>query len=174
MSRSKRPSKPKKASAQELISRASETLGHYAAAASDRRSVTTPEIAITEIRKLMTIPEQEAFVVAYTNAHGSLLHVQLIALGTAADVSIHPRDVFRTAFVLNAIGIIIAHNHPSGRLVLSEEDKLMTRRIGLLAKIHGIVLLDSIVFSSWTEDYYSAAERWPSLLDGETSGGVLS
>jgi DNA repair protein RadC len=53
--------------------------------------------------------------------------------------------------------IIVAHNHPSGRLDPSSEDREITRKLKEAADILGIALLDHIIFSS--RGYYSFVEH---------------
>ncbi|MCD6270079.1 MAG: hypothetical protein J7J71_08105 [Deltaproteobacteria bacterium] len=56
-----------------------------------------------------------------------------------------------------ASAIIVAHNHPHGELKPSNKDILVTQRIKASAKIHGINLLDHIIFN--TKGYYSFVEN---------------
>jgi len=60
---------------------------------------------------------------------------------------VHPREIFAEAMNDRACSIIVAHNHPSGRLEASHEDIEITRRISEAGEILGIPLLDHIIFS---------------------------
>jgi DNA repair protein RadC len=64
---------------------------------------------------------------------------------------VHPREVFAPAVEQRAASVVIAHNHPSGNLEPSEEDRDVTRRIADAGEILGIGLLDHLIFSrdSW-------------------------
>lgn len=64
--------------------------------------------------------------------------------------------MFRPAIADNATAIIIAHNHPSGNLDPSMEDKDVTRRIKQAGDILGIKVLDHLIFS--TNEYRSMLE----------------
>jgi DNA repair protein RadC len=71
----------------------------------------------------------------------------LVAMGTANSVEAHPRDIFREAVRRNAVAILVGHNHPSGELSPSEQDRNLVDRIDSAGKILGIQVLDHIVFS---------------------------
>lgn len=58
---------------------------------------------------------------------------------------VHPREVFKSAVLSNAAGIILAHNHPSGDPSPSREDFELTRRLCDAGKIMGIEILDNLV-----------------------------
>ena len=60
---------------------------------------------------------------------------------------VHPREVFREAIRHNAKGIILMHNHPSGTLEASEEDKNLTNRLKESGKIIGITIYDHIIIT---------------------------
>ena len=61
--------------------------------------------------------------------------------GTVVDVKV----LMKYALSKNASGILIAHNHPSGNLCPSEEDRLLTKKISQAAQLLDIRLLDHII-----------------------------
>lgn len=67
--------------------------------------------------------------------------------GTVADI----RIMMQVAILMNASSIILAHNHPSGNLQPSEEDKNITNKVINAAKLFDIKTLDHIIL---TEDSY--------------------
>ncbi|MBQ4565296.1 MAG: JAB domain-containing protein, partial [Oscillospiraceae bacterium] len=72
----------------------------------------------------------------------------------SADVPI--RNIVREALALNATGIVLAHNHPSGLAVPSQEDIDVTRRIRDSLEIMELHLLDHIVIAD--DDFVSIKE----------------
>jgi DNA repair protein RadC len=70
---------------------------------------------------------------------------------------VHPREVFKHAIKDNSAAIIIGHNHPSGSLDPSTEDKDITRRMKIAGEILGIKVLDHIIVSP-TKGYLSMLE----------------
>lgn len=59
----------------------------------------------------------------------------------------HPREVYGDPLSDRAAAIIVCHNHPSGQLEPSEEDRNITRRLSAAGDILGINLLDHLILS---------------------------
>lgn len=108
------------------------------------------------VRSLIANHEQEHFYVLAINVRNQLVTHELIALGTLSSVAVHPRDVFRTAIRLNAAGIVIAHNHPSGDPTPSTDDLALTKRLREVGATVGIPVVDHVVVSQ--SGYRSIAE----------------
>jgi DNA repair protein RadC len=73
--------------------------------------------------------------------------------GTIADVKL----IFKNAIEHMASSIIVCHNHPSGNLVASDQDKTITEKIRAAGKIMDIGLLDHLIISD--NNYYSFADN---------------
>ena len=105
------------------------------------------------------IDVQEGFVAVALNAkHEVIDNPWLVALGTLAQVDVHMRDIFREAVRRNAAKILVAHNHPSGDLVPSNDDIRLTYRIVESGKLLGISLLDHLILGQ-NENYFSFAAQ---------------
>jgi len=67
-----------------------------------------------------------------------------------------PREIYLRALLCGAASIIIAHNHPSGSLEVSENDRNTTIRITYSGILMGIKLDDHIVVAGaeFTSAYY--------------------
>lgn len=74
--------------------------------------------------------------------------------GTRRQVSVDPAEVFRTALLDDAAGIILFHNHPSGETQPSADDLRLTRRLVSGGQAVGIEVLDHLVI---------AGPKWISL-----------
>uniref|UniRef100_A0A8T6QR39 MPN domain-containing protein n=1 Tax=Lyngbya confervoides BDU141951 TaxID=1574623 RepID=A0A8T6QR39_9CYAN len=59
--------------------------------------------------------------------------------------------------ITGAVAIIIAHNHPSGNLIESSQDRAITRRLKEAGEIMGIPLLDHVIVSD--HSFQSAAAK---------------
>lgn len=103
-----------------------------------------PDDAAKAVRKLCE-PLQETFVAVLLDARGKVIDSVVIALGSAASVEVHPRDVFRHAITRNAHSIVVGHNHPSGDTSPSEADIQLTRRLVDAGKLLGIPVLDHVI-----------------------------
>lgn len=60
----------------------------------------------------------------------------------------HPREVYQPAIERGAVAVIIAHNHPSGRLDPTLADIQITEQLMNAGDILGIELLDHLVITS--------------------------
>lgn len=83
----------------------------------------------------------------YLNAHYQVVHDEVISIGTVDANIIHPREVFRPAIACSAAGVILVHNHPSGILEPSAEDRAVTKQIAEAGKLIGIELVDHIIIT---------------------------
>ncbi len=83
--------------------------------------------------------------------------MELVTLGLLNHVIIQPRELFRKAIKSKGvISIIITHNHPSGRLDPSPEDKAKTKQLVEAGRILGIQLLDHLIIGE--KGFYSFAD----------------
>jgi len=89
--------------------------------------------------------KQEHFVMLTLDGARRLINCRTITIGTLMSSLVHPREVFSPAIEDRAASIIIAHNHPSGMLDISEQDREVTKRIKLAGELLGIKLDDHII-----------------------------
>jgi len=102
--------------------------------------------AVNHLQELRTA-KKEHFVALYLNARNQLIHKETISIGTLNASLVHPREVFKPAIAHLAAAIIVAHNHPSGNLEASEEDKKMTARLKEAGSLMGVELVDSLIIT---------------------------
>jgi DNA repair protein RadC len=91
--------------------------------------------------------KKEHLVALYLDAQNHLLGKETISVGSLNTTRTHPREIFQPAIACSAMGIILAHNHPSGSLAASQEDVDFTRAIRRASEILGIGLYDHIIVS---------------------------
>ena len=65
--------------------------------------------------------------------------------------------ILKRALHWSATAIIVAHNHPSGALVPSENDKRMTRKLSAAADTLDIKLLDHLIVAR--SGYFSFSDQ---------------
>jgi len=105
------------------------------------------------------IEHKEMFYALYLNRANNVLGVLLISEGGTSATIADPKIIFQGALKLNASGIILSHNHPSGSLNPSEQDKILTKRIKEGAKLLDLQLLDHIIIISEENQYYSFSDE---------------
>lgn len=100
--------------------------------------------------------KQEYFYSVYLDTKGKYIDKKCLFIGTINNSVIHPREIFKEAYLLSANGIICVHNHPSGDATPSKEDIIVTRKLKEIGLIHGINIIDHIIIGDG--NYYSFYE----------------
>jgi len=86
------------------------------------------------------------WVIGLTN-NNRLLFVELVSKGTINSSLVEPMEVFSFALQKRAVKIMLVHNHPSGELNPSDEDKDITDRLIQVGKIVRTEVLDHLIIS---------------------------
>ena len=106
---------------------------------------------------------QEVLCVLLLDARRRLIRMERVTTGTLTRMVTHPRNVFAPAIRHNACKIIMVHNHPSGSITPSEQDRSLTKAIVEAGQILGIPLLDHVIIGATDASqpcpYYSFAEH---------------
>ena len=74
-------------------------------------------------------------------------------MGTINKSTVHPREIFKEAYLLSAASIICVHNHPSNDVLPSKADILLTENLIKTGNIQGIPVIDHIIVGDNT--FYS-------------------
>jgi DNA repair protein RadC len=98
------------------------------------------------------LPHEE-FWVLYLNNSNKVLFKSQLSKGGLTSTIVDVRLLFKTAFEQNATSIILTHNHPSGKLMASDQDIQVTKRIKLASQQLDITLLDHIIITE--NSFYS-------------------
>lgn len=112
----------------------------------EKRRITSPDDIIPLISHYED-RRQEYFLCITLNGANEVKFVRIVSIGLLNRTLVHPREIFADPIKDRAAAIIIAHNHPSGNLEPSAEDKEITERIKKAGEILGIELLDHVIFS---------------------------
>jgi DNA repair protein RadC len=89
--------------------------------------------------------EQEVFAVMFLDHRHRLLRLETMFRGTLTQTAVYPREVVRRAMALNAAGVILVHNHPSGVAEPSRADLMLTKLIRDALALVDVKLLDHLV-----------------------------
>ena len=98
------------------------------------------------------LPHEE-FWVLYLNNANKVIYKSQISKGGITGTVVDVRIVFKIAFEQNAVGIILTHNHPSGKLEASDADKTLTKELKLAGNQLSISVLDHIIVTE--KGYFS-------------------
>lgn len=89
--------------------------------------------------------DREHFVLLSMDSKNKVRGFKVVATGGETSAIVDTRIVFRDALALGAVGIVVAHNHPSGDTAPSPEDRALTSRLNAAGDIIGISLRDHLV-----------------------------
>ena len=118
--------------------------------------LTNPKSIISYFNNLFNGIKQELFYVIYLDNQKKYIDKKLLFKGTVNYSLVHPREIFKEAYMLSASYIICIHNHPSGNATPSSNDIELTERIKNIGNLHGIILIDHIIIGK--NNYYSFYE----------------
>ena len=108
----------------------------------------TSEDAVKLLQEELAQYDREVFCVLHLNAKNYPISASITSIGEINSTLVHPREVFKSAVLASAAGIVLLHNHPSGDPTPSNEDILLTERIKKAGEIIGIDLLDHIIIGN--------------------------
>ena len=121
-----------------------------------RPVISSPEDVDGLLRGRIANLDRENFVVVLLNTKNEVLGFPTVSVGTLSASLVHPREVFKPAIRASAAGVVLAHNHPSGRVGPSREDREVTRRLKESSEIIGIEVLDHVILG---DGYFSMKEH---------------
>jgi len=100
--------------------------------------------------------DQEHMILLALDTSNQIKGYKVIASGGQASADPDMRVIFRNALLLGAFSIILAHNHPSGETIPSEEDRTFTGKVKEAGELIGINVLDHLIIGN--NKYYSFNE----------------
>ena len=105
------------------------------------------------IKDKLIYKKQEYFYCIYLDNNNKLIDNKLLFIGTLNKSNVHPREIFKYAYINNSNKIVLIHNHPSNNVLPSKEDILFTKNIIEIAKIQDIHVIDHLIIGN--NNYYS-------------------
>lgn len=94
--------------------------------------------------------EVERVILVMTDGKNQFLKDCILSTGTVNMSLISPREIFMTALKMQAVNILLVHNHPSGDPTPSKDDIEITKRIHVASQIMNIPLVDHIIIGDNT------------------------
>lgn len=99
---------------------------------------------------------QESFKVMLLNRNNQLLGIVTVAEGGITQTQVDMRLMIGIILKSAAVGVILAHNHPSGNCIPSESDFTLQRKVEEQCKFFDITVLDHIILTA--DSFYSFTE----------------
>ena len=108
----------------------------------------SPHDAYQALRPLLEGREQERLVVLALDTRNTILDAVEVYKGAVNSAQIRVAELLRPCVQINAVGMLLGHNHPSGDPSPSPEDISVTRAVREAGKLMDIVLMDHIIVGS--------------------------
>lgn len=130
-------------------------------------TIDTPEAIVDYVRPLLVDSvifnaDVENLMLVVLSTRRKPIGFRILSQGTLDTLLVHPREVYRSALILNASAIVLVHNHPSGDPTPSEGDIKATRDLIRAGQLLKVELLDHIILGTRTpereKDYVSLRE----------------
>jgi len=112
-----------------------------------QKKITNSEMVYEYFKDKIGEANQEHFYCLYLNSQREVISEKLLFTGTINKSLIHPREIFKEAFLVSAFSIICVHNHPSGNPNPSSVDISLTNDLKEMATLFGIAFDDHIIIS---------------------------
>jgi DNA repair protein RadC len=125
--------------------------------------VKQPQLAAYFLHKMIGQAVVEHSAAIFLGALNQVVGSTVISVGDLDRVPVLAREVFKSAILANASGVILAHNHPAGLSLPSPADIRVTRRLIRAGEIVGIHVLDHIIVTP-SGDFTSLRETGELLL----------
>lgn len=122
----------------------------------ERPLITSPADAAALLLYEMSALEQEHLRLILLDARNRVLDIVEVYKGSVTSSQVHVGELFKHVLRRSAVGVILAHNHPSGDPTPSPEDVAITRQIVQAGRLLNIEVLDHLIIGQG---------RWVSLKE---------
>jgi DNA repair protein RadC len=121
-----------------------------------RVKITSSSVAYQHLQKRLSDLPHEEFWILILNRANQVIKEEYLSKGGISGTVVDVRLICKSAIENNASGLVIAHNHPSGQVVPSEQDKSITKKLKEALKTFEISLLDHLIIGD--QKYFSFAD----------------
>lgn len=110
--------------------------------------IKTPTDAYELVKDELSILDREAFIVIALSTKNKVLGLNIVSIGSLSSSLVHPREVFKSAILMNSASIFLLHNHPSGETQPSKDDIEITHRLVAAGNLIGIKVIDHLIIGN--------------------------
>ena len=123
------------------------------------KQLKSPEAVVELMAAELAQYDREVMCILNLKTNEQPINMSIVSMGSLNAAIISPREVFKSSILSNAASIIALHNHPSGSLKPSKEDKLITKKLAVCGELLNIPLLDHIIIAGETGERFSFREQ---------------
>ena len=113
----------------------------------DWQKITSSKAVFEIMQPIIGELPHEEFWVLYLNNSNKVIYKAQLSKGGITGTVVDIRLLFKTALEQGATSIILAHNHPSGKLMASDADKDITKKLKFAGEQLDIKVLDHVIIT---------------------------
>ena len=123
----------------------------------EKKKITSSKSVFELMQPIIGDLQHEEFWIVYLNNSNKVIQKTQLSKGGITGTLVDVRLVLKNALEVGALGLILAHNHPSGTLKPSEADKNITQKLKTAAQSLDIKVLDHLIITE--KAYFSFADE---------------
>lgn len=118
-----------------------------------------PYEAAATIGELLCDMDREVVCVVNLQSDLKPINVTFASIGSLNEALVHPREILKSSILSNAASIMLIHSHPSGNLLPSKMDTMITDRMNTVCAMVGIQLVDHVIVGGDNREFFSFKEK---------------
>lgn len=118
-----------------------------------------PYEAAATIGELLCDMDREVVCVVNLQSDLKPINVTFASIGSLNEALVHPREILKSSILSNAASIMLIHSHPSGNLLPSKMDTMITDRMNAVCSMVGIQLVDHVIVGGDNREFFSFKEK---------------
>lgn len=111
------------------------------------KKITSSKAVFEIMQSIIGELPHEEFWVLYLNNSNKVIYKAQLSKGGITGTVVDIRLIFKMAFEQNATALILSHNHPSGKLIASDADLKITKKIKEAGQTLEVQVLDHIIIT---------------------------
>lgn len=121
------------------------------------KKVRSPADVEEVVRTFIGNADREVFLALNLSSANNINSIHVVSIGSLNQSIVHQRECFKAALLCNADAVVFAHNHPSGEVIPSAEDKQITMKLKECGQLLNVRVLDHVIVGE--KGYFSFQEK---------------
>lgn len=136
--------------------------------------IDTPEKAVSVLAPVLAELDREEVCVVNLDGKGRPINFNVVSIGSVNTSLVTGRELYKTAILSNAAGMIMLHNHPSSDLQMSVSDRNVTEKMMYASLLLDIEFYDHVIVAGETGKTFSIRENVPELFEPSHYAHLIS
>lgn len=128
--------------------------------------LTSPEGAAFVMRDILKELDREWVCVVNMDNHLKPVNFNVVSIGSINQSLAPIQNILKSGILSNCNNLMLMHNHPSGDVEPSREDRQLTKRLVEAAKLMDMNVIDHLIVGGQNGEVYSLREHDPDLFSG--------